>query len=98
MSGAPHDDTTATAADPHAEPPHGLGIRPATFQDNDDPIFPRWLPLPGLLLTLLWALYQGTAAESDATSHIMRTLAWPGAAIFVLTTITTYFGWRLDLD
>lgn len=98
VSGTPRADSTPGAAEPGGEPLHGLGIRSATFQDHDDPAFPRWLPLPGLVVALLWALYQGTVVEGHAAAHVLRTLAWPGAAIFLLTTVTAYFGWRLDLD
>ena len=57
-----------------------------------------WLPLPGIALAGLWAGYQAAAGGGDAAAMLLRTLVWPGAAIFVVTTITTYFGWRLDLD
>jgi len=56
--------------------------------------FPWWLPLPGLALAGTWAAY--TNATGDGA--FLATLAWPGAPIFVVTTVTTYFGWRLDLD
>ena len=29
---------------------------------------------------------------------LLATLWWPGSAIFLATTLVTYFGWRLDLD
>ena len=56
--------------------------------------FPWWLPIPGLALAGTWAAYQ----NATGASAFLGTLLWPGAPIFVATTITTYFGWRLDLD
>jgi hypothetical protein len=72
-------------------------LRSAMLEDGQ-PAFPWWLPLPGVLLALLWAAYQGVSAEDGAGAAFFSTLLWPGAAIFVLTTVTSYFGWRLDLD
>jgi hypothetical protein len=72
-------------------------LRSAMLEDGQ-PWLTWWLPLPGIALAALWAAYQAAAGEGDAGGTLLRTLAWPGAAIFVVTTITTYFGWRLDLD
>lgn len=72
-------------------------LRSAMLEDGQ-PSFPWWLPLPGVLLTLAWAAYRAVGAEEDGGSVLLETLLWPGLAIFVLTTVTTYFGWRLDLD
>ena len=65
--------------------------------DDGQPRFTWWLPLPGIALAVLWATYQ-VAAGPEGTSALLQTLVWPGSAIFVVTTVTTYFGWRLDLD
>ena len=72
-------------------------LRPAMLDDGQ-PWLPWWLPLPGLALVVLWAAYVAAATSGDGTAVLMRTLIWPGSAIFVVTTATTYFGWRLDLD
>src|SRR5262245_52244811 len=56
--------------------------------------FPWWLPLPGIALAGTWAAY----SNATGSSAFLDTLLWPGAPIFVVTTLTTYFGWRLDLD
>jgi hypothetical protein len=66
--------------------------------DDGQPSFPWWLPFPGIALMVVWAAFQGASAEDGAGGAFLDTLLWPGTAIFVLTTITTYFGWRLDLD
>lgn len=70
-------------------------LRPAMLDDGQ-PRLPWWLPLPGLALAVLWVAY--VAAAGDGTVLLVQTLVWPGSAIFVVTTVTTYFGWRLDLD
>jgi hypothetical protein len=62
--------------------------------DDGQQLFPWWLPIPGLALAGTWAAYQ----DATGASAFLGTLLWPGAPIFVATTITTYFGWRLDLD
>ena len=62
--------------------------------DDGDPRFPLWLPIPAILVTAGWALYDATAAGGD----FLPTLLWPGAAIFVGTTIATWLGWQLDID
>lgn len=81
------------------EPEEGSdGRLRSAMLDDGQPSFPWWLPLPGIALTVLWAAFQGASAEEGAGSVFFQALLWPGAAIFVLTTITSYFGWRLDLD
>lgn len=82
-----------------AEPDEPLDgtLRSAMLEDGQ-PSFPWWLPLPGLLLAVAWAVYRAAGAEEDAGRLLLDTLLWPGVAIFALTTVTTYFGWRLDLD
>ena len=47
------------------------------------------------------AYVQAAAAASDGEpglTALLETLRWPGVPIFLITTVTTYFGWRLDLD
>ena len=62
--------------------------------DDDDPRFPRWLPLPGIVLALGWAAF---SAATDGASFLAVAL-WPGAAIFALTTLATWLGWQLEID
>lgn len=71
----------------------GGRLRPATLADGQ-PRFPWWLPLPGVALAAVWAAYQGVTGGGA----ILEALLWPGGGIFVVTTLTTYLGWRLDLD
>ena len=72
-------------------------LRSAMLQDGQ-PALTWWLPFPGVVLALIWAAYQAVSAQDGAGAEFLGTLLWPGAAIFVLTTVTAYFGWRLDLD
>lgn len=62
--------------------------------DDDDPRFPRWLPLPGIVAAAGWAAYEATANGSS----LAGTLLWPGGAIFALTTLAAWFGWQLEID
>jgi hypothetical protein len=81
-----------------SEPTEGALVAPSVLRgalvDDDDPRFPLWLPIPAILVTAGWALYDATAAGGD----FLPTLFWPGAAIFVGTTIATWLGWQLDID
>lgn len=56
--------------------------------------FPLWLPVPGIAVAATWAAYMSATGGVP----LLTTLLWPGAPIFLVTTVTTYFGWRLDLD
>ncbi len=62
--------------------------------DDQDSRFPIWLPIPGLALAIGWAAYQASAGEAP----LLPTALWPGAGIFALTTLATWFGWQLDID
>jgi hypothetical protein len=66
----------------------------AAFVDGDDPRFPWWLPVPGLLAAVGWAAYE---AATGAGAFLLTAL-WPGAAILLLVTVVTFFGWQLDID
>lgn len=72
-------------------------LRPAMIEDGQPP-FPLWLPAPGVLLAVVWALYQGVTAEEDGLGETLSQLLWPGIGILLGTTIAAYLGWRLDLD
>ncbi len=61
--------------------------------DDEDPRFPRWLPLPGIVLGVGWAAYQATAGDAG----VLPTLG-VSAAIAVGTTIAAWFGWQLEID
>lgn len=66
--------------------------------DDGQPGIPWWLPLPGIAVALTWAAYQAVSAEEPGADALLAALLWPGGAIFVITTLVTFFGWRLDLD
>ncbi len=66
--------------------------------DDGQPWLPWWIAVPGVALALGWAAYHGVTADEPGLAPFLATLTWPGIPIFIVTTITTYFGWRLDLD
>ena len=73
--------------------------------DDQDPRFPRWLPLPGILLAVAWAAFQAAMAAPDVGATLATQLGvllgaflWPGAAIFAVTTLAAWFGWQLEID
>jgi hypothetical protein len=77
--------------------PESVGAREllrSALVDDEDPRFPLWLPLPGIGLALGWAAYQAVGGDGS----FLATALWPGAAIFVLTTLAAWFGWQLDID
>jgi hypothetical protein len=85
------------ASEDEGERRAGGRLRSAMLADGQ-PSFPWWLPLPGIALALVWAAYRGVSAEDAAGAVFLEELVWPGLPILVLTTVTSYFGWRLDLD
>ena len=73
--------------------------------NDDDPRFPWWLPVPGLVLAILWAGYRAASssvgADSSSTPPLevfLGVMLWPGAAIFVLGAVATWAGWQLEID
>ncbi|MCC6237838.1 MAG: hypothetical protein IT299_09730 [Dehalococcoidia bacterium] len=72
--------------------------------NDDDPRFPWWLPLPGVVLATLWAGWRAVsvgAAGAEAGAGLdtfLGTLLWPGAGIFILTCVATWAGWQLEID
>ena len=73
--------------------------------NDDDPRFPWWLPLPGLVLAALWAAYRAASstvgADPSGASPLevfVGAMLWPGAAIFVLGAVATWAGWQLEID
>ncbi len=92
------DERTERSAPPDpreaAEPvTTGALLRQALVND-DDPRFPRWLPIPGVALAAGWAAYQSVTGAGE----FLAALLWPGAAILGLTTLATWFGWQLEID
>lgn len=83
----PHDE------DERTEPPTARDLLRAALVNDEDPRFPWWLPLPGIFIALTWAAYQAVAGGA-----FLEVLLWPGAAIFILGTLVTFFGWQLDID
>jgi hypothetical protein len=94
MTAEPHHESFED--DEHEGPTDGR-LRSAMLDDGQ-PTVTWWLPLPGVALALTWAGYQAVSASQPGLDVLLQTLLWPGAAIFVITTLVTFFGWRLDLD
>jgi hypothetical protein len=64
------------------------------FVNDDDPRFPPWLPIPGLIAVLGWAGYQ----QFTGAGAFLPTALWPGGAIFVLVSLAAWLGWQLEID
>ena len=82
----------------HEEPVTPGELLRHALVDDQDPRFPRWLPLPGILVAIAWAAFQATTALPGGLSVFATTLVWPGAAIFAVTTLAAWFGWQLEID
>lgn len=101
------DEPEIEAASATEAPPTATELLRTALVNDDDPRFPWWLPLPGLTLALTWAGYSAATTTATAAAvggaasplaELVATLLWPGAAIFVLTTGATWFGWQLEID
>ena len=90
-------DEASTSSDARDESPAGpvtpTELLRQALVDDEDPRFPRWLPVPGLALGLGWAGYQLVAGDAG----VLPTLG-VSAAIFAGTTIAAWFGWQLEID
>ena len=91
----PRDETNE--AEDGADGPNDGRLRSAMLDDGQ-PGLTWWLPIPGIAVALTWAAYQAVSAAEPGINALLATLWWPGSAIFLVTTLVTYFGWRLDLD
>ncbi|MFA7249012.1 MAG: hypothetical protein WC273_05205 [Dehalococcoidia bacterium] len=94
-----HDGRSEPGARGHVRRDAPDAVTPAdllrqALVDDDDPRFPRWLPLPGIALALGWAGFTAATAGAD----FLHAVLWPGAPIFALTTIATWLGWQLELE
>lgn len=100
MAGDFHEAASAEAADAageHDEAEHPGRLR-SPLLDDGQPSFHWWMLLPGVAVAVLWAAYQAVTADDGAAGEFLGQLAWPGTAIYVVTTIAAYLGWRIDLD
>ena len=77
------DDATEEESEEWAPPEHVRKIDPDrsvtttallkdALVDDDDPRFPRWLPLPGIALALGWAGFTAATAGADFLQKIGR--------------------------
>ena len=89
MTNSHHKDRTSDDA-----PVGASELLKQALVDDQDPRFPRWLPLPGLAVAAGWAAYDAVAMSGD----FLGTMVWPGVAIFALATLAAWFGWQLEID
>lgn len=73
-------------------------ILKSAFVDAADTRLPLWLPIPGALITLVFATYIGLTGESNQIKLILATIVWPGFGIFLGVTVATWLGWQLEID
>ncbi len=86
----PHDEHATGTAEGPVTP--GDLLRQALV-DDQDPRFPRWLPLPGIVLGVAWAGYQAVAGDAG-----LLPTAGVSLAIAAGTTVAAWFGWQLEID
>ncbi len=105
MTSRDEDAPRTTDADGPTEAPTARELLRHALVNEDDPRFPWWLPVPGIILALLWAGWRTASASAgpDAGSVasldvFLQTLLWPGAGIFLLTSAATWAGWQLEID
>ncbi|MEX2237164.1 MAG: hypothetical protein WEB00_06495 [Dehalococcoidia bacterium] len=55
------------------------------------------MPLAGLTLALGWAAWDASRG-ADAAASFLEALAWPGLAIFAVTTFVVWLAWKVDLE
>jgi len=73
-------------------------ILKSAFVDATDARLPLWIPMPGLLITLIFGTFMGLTGESDHAKLILSTIVWPGSGIFLGVTVTVWLGWQLEID
>lgn len=73
-------------------------ILKSAFVDAADTRLPLWLPIPGALITLVFATYIGLTGESNQIKLMLATVVWPGSGIFLGVTVATWLGWQLEID
>ena len=71
-----------TAHDDAAGPVTASALLRHALVSDDDPRFPRWLPLPGIVLAAGWAAF---SAATDGASFLAVAL-WPAASGSKLST------------
>lgn len=81
------------SGEPSTGPVTATELLRTALVDDEDPRFPRWLPVPGVLLGLAWAGYQATAGDGGVLPTIGVSLA-----IAAGTTVATWLGWQLEID
>jgi hypothetical protein len=73
-------------------------ILKSAFVDAADARLPLWIPIPGLVITLIFGAFMGLTGESDHAKLMLSTIVWPGSGIFLGVTFTAWLGWQLEID
>ena len=57
------------------------------------------MPLPGILLAAGWAAWQAIQEPAgSAPATFVEALAWPGLAIFAVTTFAVWLAWKVEFE
>ncbi len=100
------DDESRTHSEAsEADAPDARDLLRHALVNDDDPRLPWWLPVPGVVLAVVWAGWRAASISATAGAEagagfdtFVGTLIWPGAGIFVLTCVATWAGWQLEID
>jgi hypothetical protein len=71
---------------------------PPPKPDIKEPLLLWWMPIVALLAPLAWAAWAGASADADALSEALRSLLWPGVALYFGAIAVLWAGWKIDLE
>lgn len=78
------------------------GGRRARKPTAREPLFLWWMPLAGLALAAGWGIWEASRDAHEDTGErslaFVTGLAWPGLAIFAVTTFLVWLAWKVDLE
>lgn len=70
---------------------------PREVADREPPVL-WWMPLPGVLLAAGWATWQAIQDADSSVMAFVEALAWPGLAIFAVTTLAVWLAWKVEFE
>ncbi len=56
------------------------------------------MPIVALLAPLAWAAWSGLSADSGGLGEALRSLLWPGVALYFGAIAVLWAGWKIDLE
>lgn len=56
------------------------------------------MPLAAIIAPVAFGVYRAFAGDDGALAEFGRGVAWPGAAIYIVTLLVLWGGWTLNLD